>query len=92
MAELLFREDPYLRSCEATVVALHGHGAHGQDLLGLAPYQIVRKGIARTFQLCRPFVGMTVLERWTGTVSPLRVEIVVTVEGKASNSARLLVQ
>ena len=24
MAELLFREDPYLRSCEATVVAVHG--------------------------------------------------------------------
>jgi len=24
MAELLFREDPYLKSCEATVVAVHG--------------------------------------------------------------------
>jgi misacylated tRNA(Ala) deacylase len=24
MAELLFREDPYLRACEATVVAVHG--------------------------------------------------------------------
>src|SRR5688500_11812990 len=26
MSELLFREDPYLRSCEATVVALHPEG------------------------------------------------------------------
>ena len=26
MAELLFREDPYLRSCEATVVAVHAEG------------------------------------------------------------------
>ena len=26
MAELLFREDPYLRSCEATVVAIHPEG------------------------------------------------------------------
>src|SRR5207248_6401302 len=24
MAELLFRQDPYLKSCEATVVAVHG--------------------------------------------------------------------
>ena len=24
MAELLFRDDPYLRACEATVVAVHG--------------------------------------------------------------------
>ena len=34
----------------------------GQSVLGMAPYRIVRMGIARTFQLCRPFVGMTVLE------------------------------
>src|ERR671929_212030 len=27
MAELLFREDAYLRSCEATVVAVHGDAA-----------------------------------------------------------------
>jgi misacylated tRNA(Ala) deacylase len=26
LAELLFREDPYLRSCEATVVAVHAEG------------------------------------------------------------------
>jgi len=34
----------------------------GRSLRGLAPYRIAGLGISRTFQLCRPFVGMTVLE------------------------------
>ena len=34
----------------------------GRDLRGLAPYRIAGLGISRTFQLCRPFVGMTVFE------------------------------
>ncbi len=34
----------------------------GGPLLGLAPYRIVNRGLARTFQLTRPFVGMSVLE------------------------------
>jgi branched-chain amino acid transport system ATP-binding protein len=34
----------------------------GQRLGGLRPYQIVNRGLARTFQLARPFMGMTVLE------------------------------
>jgi branched-chain amino acid transport system ATP-binding protein len=34
----------------------------GADLRGLAPYKVVNLGLARTFQLTRPFVGMTVLE------------------------------
>lgn len=34
----------------------------GREILGLAPHRIVRLGVSRTFQLCRPFVGMTVLE------------------------------
>ena len=34
----------------------------GQALGGLAPHKIVNRGLARTFQLARPFVGMTVLE------------------------------
>jgi branched-chain amino acid transport system ATP-binding protein len=34
----------------------------GERLNGLKPYRIVNKGMARTFQLVRPFVGMTVLE------------------------------
>ncbi|WP_027582287.1 ABC transporter ATP-binding protein [Bradyrhizobium sp. Ai1a-2] len=34
----------------------------GQELRGLAPHKIVNRGVARTFQLTRPFLGMTVLE------------------------------
>lgn len=34
----------------------------GRNLRGLAPFRVVRLGVSRTFQLCRPFVGMTVLE------------------------------
>jgi branched-chain amino acid transport system ATP-binding protein len=34
----------------------------GRRLLGLAPHRIAGLGISRTFQLCRPFVGMSVLE------------------------------
>jgi branched-chain amino acid transport system ATP-binding protein len=34
----------------------------GGSLLGLAPHQIVNRGVARTFQLARPFSGMSVVE------------------------------
>lgn len=34
----------------------------GRSIRGLAPYKVVNLGVARTFQLCRPFVGMSVLE------------------------------
>jgi branched-chain amino acid transport system ATP-binding protein len=34
----------------------------GHSLLGLAPHQIVNRGLARTFQLARPFAGMSVVE------------------------------
>ena len=34
----------------------------GRSLSRLAPYRIAGLGISRTFQLCRPFVGMTVFE------------------------------
>jgi branched-chain amino acid transport system ATP-binding protein len=32
----------------------------GRSILGVSPYAIVNRGMARTFQLCRPFHGMTV--------------------------------
>jgi branched-chain amino acid transport system ATP-binding protein len=34
----------------------------GHSLIGLAPHRIAGLGVSRTFQLCRPFAGMTVLE------------------------------
>jgi branched-chain amino acid transport system ATP-binding protein len=34
----------------------------GRSLAGLSPHRIVNRGVARTFQLARPFAGMTVLE------------------------------
>jgi energy-coupling factor transporter ATP-binding protein EcfA2 len=34
----------------------------GRSLVGLAPHQIVNCGVARTFQLARPFAGMSAVE------------------------------
>jgi branched-chain amino acid transport system ATP-binding protein len=34
----------------------------GYSLAGLVPYRIVNRGLARTFQLARPFAGLTVVE------------------------------
>ena len=35
---------------------------NGEDITGLPPYIINRKGIGRTFQIVKPFGSMTVLE------------------------------
>lgn len=44
---------------------------HGKSIRGMKPYRIVGLGIARTFQLCRPFVGMSVLENvLVGSLGP----------------------
>lgn len=37
----------------------------GESLVGLRPDQICRRGVARTFQIVRPFGGLTVLENVT---------------------------
>ena len=35
---------------------------HGEDITGLARYRVCKKGIARTFQLCKPFLDFTALQ------------------------------
>jgi branched-chain amino acid transport system ATP-binding protein len=43
----------------------------GKPLLGLPPHKVVGLGVARTFQLCRPFVGLSVLENvMVGSLGP----------------------
>jgi len=37
----------------------------GRSIVGLRPDQICRRGLARTFQIVRPFAGLTVLENVT---------------------------
>ena len=55
----------------------------GRALAGLKPHRIVGRGLARTFQLCRPFVGMSVLENVSvGCLGP-RVRKNGSVEGRA---------
>jgi branched-chain amino acid transport system ATP-binding protein len=60
----------------------------GQSLAGLAPHRIVNRGLARTFQLARPFIGMTVLENVeVGCLAPR-----VRHTGKARDRARALLE
>ncbi len=35
---------------------------HGEEIGGLSPHRLCRKGIARTFQLVRPFAGLSALD------------------------------
>ena len=34
----------------------------GEEITGVPPYRLARRGIARTFQIVRPFAGLTVHE------------------------------
>lgn len=44
---------------------------NGRSLRGVKPHKIVTLGVARTFQLCRPFVGLSVLENvLVGSLGP----------------------
>jgi len=44
---------------------------NAQSLRGVKPHKIVTLGVARTFQLCRPFVGLSVLENvLVGSLGP----------------------
>ena len=51
-----------------SLIAGHQHPSsgdirlYGRSIVGLRPDQICRRGIARTFQIVKPFGGLTVLE------------------------------
>jgi branched-chain amino acid transport system ATP-binding protein len=56
----------------------------GEDLVGLKPYAITRRGIARTFQIVKPFRKLTVLENVALAVF-LRVRSRAEAESEARN-------
>ncbi len=58
----------------------------GKSLQGIAPHKIAQMGISRTFQLCRPFVGMSVEENVIvgGLSRPAQAE------GRKAHALRLL--
>jgi branched-chain amino acid transport system ATP-binding protein len=48
----------------------------GRSILGMKPHRIVNLGVERTFQLCRPFVGMSVIENvLVGSLGPRVTEV-----------------
>lgn len=76
----------------------------GERINGLPPHRICRRGLARTFQLVRPFLGLTALEnvlvglgygreRLSGTVArnkALELLVAVGLNGQASRPAHSL--
>jgi branched-chain amino acid transport system ATP-binding protein len=60
----------------------------GQSLAGLKPFRVVNRGLARTFQLTRPFVGMTVVENVVvGCLAPR-----VRADGPTDSRARAMLE
>jgi branched-chain amino acid transport system ATP-binding protein len=56
----------------------------GHPIRGLKPHRIVNRGLARTFQLTRPFFGMTVLENVVvGCLAPRVRDVHVATERRA---------
>ena len=62
----------------------------GEDITGLAPHQICRQGIARTFQLTRPFVELSVRDNVAAAVLFGRTERTVSGLGDAREAADLI--
>lgn len=71
----------------------------GKRVKGLSPHQLCRRGLARTFQLVRPFLGLTALEnvlvgvgygcqRLTGTAARHRAAELLVSVGLAGQSSR----
>ena len=71
----------------------------GERTDGLSPHRLCRRGLARTFQLVRPFLGMTVLEnvlvglgygreRMTGERARAKAEELLTAVGLVALSGR----
>ena len=74
---------------------------HGRDITGWAPHRVCGAGIARTFQLVRPFVSLTALDnvrvgilygrgrdgRRGGAADAARLLSLVGLEGKAERTA-----
>ena len=77
---------------------------HGREIGGLAPHRICARGLARTFQLVRPFGGLTALEnvlggrlygrapggRATASADAERLLALVGLEGRAATPAARL--
>jgi branched-chain amino acid transport system ATP-binding protein len=75
----------------------------GQDIAGLAPHRICARGVARTFQLVRPFAGLSALDNvrvgclygrrrgaTTARTEALRLLALVGLEGRATTPAAAL--
>ena len=62
----------------------------GEDITGLPPHEICRRGIARTFQLTRPFVELTVRDNVAASVLFGRNRRKVSTLGEARERADLV--